>query len=153
MVIVILSAFVVGYQTIYGWYRLAKETARGPEPPDYYQDPLPSIAFSFSDEDDPGRASVWVGSTSVIVFRSSHHERSPAQRARDAANVIQDFLEDRDATAVVTIDHTGEGQPTVLLNGETVAVVDEETARANNSRPEDLARVWAENLRVASGRE
>lgn len=154
LVLVILAALVVGYQTIYGWYRLANETARGAQPAQRYDHgTAPGTAFSFSDRDDPGRASVWVANRTVIVFRSSYRGQSAAQRARAAANVIQNVIRETDATADVTIDENAEARPTVLLNGDTVAVVDDETARANDTTAEALARVWAENLRAALRRE
>lgn len=154
MVLVLLSALLIGYQTIYGWYRLAKDTAKGPQPPQRYDRGTdPGSAFSFSDRDDPGRASVWVDNTTVIVFRSSYRGQSPAQRARAAADVIQDFIQEKGAVADVTVDENADGRPTVALNGETVAVVDDETARANDTTAEALAHVWAENLRAALRRE
>jgi len=150
-ILVILSALAVGFRVGYGWYKLASETARGRQPEQRYAHETDSpLAFSYTDEEGPdGRASVFVGNATVMAFRSSYQGRTPQQRARDAARVISESTGEDDANVDVRVGHTDEGLPTIVLNGEVVAVVDRGTAQANDSAAEDVAIVWDENLRIA----
>ena len=147
IVLVILSAFVVGYVTIYGWYRIVQDSVRGPEPPRHYQRSTPGRAGSYVYDD--GRAVVWIRGQTILAFRSSHDGRSAGERARHAVRVLNDALEAGVGEAEVGVTEDERGLPAVVFGGTTVAVVDEETARANDSAPEALADRWAESLRAA----
>ncbi len=148
-VLVVLTAILLGLQVVYGWYRLIQDVAQGPAPPEQYEKPSrrQAVAGRWVNDATDGRAVVYVGSTTVMAFRSAYEGHSANERARHAARAIDHFLRAGNQAFEVAVTRRDDGLPAVTLNGQAVAVADFATAKANKSAPEDLAETWADNLR------
>lgn len=93
-------------------------------------------------------AEVVVGGQVVIRLSSSAGGLNPYQRAAVIASRLTQVLEKGQTDFQPGVI---EGEAVVVAGGSLVATVDPSTAAGSELEPRDLACIWADNLRLATG--